>query len=149
MTLEEAIAHCQERAEQCDSCGAEHKQLALWLTELKMLRKHTSLAEIEANPVNRWSLHFSRLVFTMLKSIWASNNALNEEIRFPKLSEKWKARAESYRKEAESLKQPEEKTIDTSWLVHLLICEYDDGLKEAVDEAIRETEEYVKNNTEE
>ena len=84
-----------------------------------------------------------------LKSIWASNNALNEEERFPELAEKWKARAESYRKEAEILKQPEEESIDTSWLAHLLICEYDDGLKEAVDNAIWDTKEYIKTHPEE
>ena len=149
MTLEEAITHCKERAKLCDECGAEHEQLARWLTELKTLRQHTSLAKIREEAMNRENLRFSHFVFTMLKSIWASNNALNEEIRFPKLSEKWKARAESYRKEAEILKQPEEETIDTSWLVHLLICEYDDGLKEEVENAIQETKEYIKNHPEE
>lgn len=149
MTLDEAIAHCNERAEQCDACGAEHKQLAIWLKELKVLRQHTSLAKIKEEAWNRENVRFSHFVFTMLKSIWASNNALNEEERFPKLSEKWKARAESYRKEAEILKQPEEESIDTSWLAHLLICEYDDGLKEAVDNAIWDTKEYIKTHPEE
>ena len=124
-------------------------QLASWLKELKVLRQHTSLAKIKEDALNRENVRFSTFVFSMLKSIWASNNALNEEERFPELSEKWKARAESYHKEAEILKQPEEKSIDASWLVHLLICEYDDGLKEAVDAAVRETEEYIKNNPEE
>ena len=39
MTLEEAIKHCEEVAkEKCDACGAEHKQLAEWLRELKWRR---------------------------------------------------------------------------------------------------------------
>ena len=149
MDLDETIAYYKKQPKRFDDCGLDHEQLALWLTELKMLRKHTSLAEIEANTANRWSLHFTRLVFAMLKSIWASNNALNEEERFPKLSEKWKARAEYYRQEAEGLKNPEETTIEPSWLVHLLLCECDDGLKEEVEKAILETKEYIKNHPEE
>lgn len=40
MTLEEAIKHCEEVADsKCDACGAEHKQLAEWLIELKGRRK--------------------------------------------------------------------------------------------------------------
>ena len=40
MTLEEAILHCKEVAkEKCDNCGAEHKQLAEWLRELKWRRE--------------------------------------------------------------------------------------------------------------
>lgn len=36
MTIEEAIKHCDEVADsKCDKCGAEHKQLAMWLIELK------------------------------------------------------------------------------------------------------------------
>ena len=36
MTLDEAIKHCEEVAEsKCDECGAEHRQLAEWLRELK------------------------------------------------------------------------------------------------------------------
>lgn len=44
MTLEEAIQHCYEVAERlrkdnpCNSCAAEHEQLAHWLEELKKLR---------------------------------------------------------------------------------------------------------------
>lgn len=42
MTIEEAIAHAQEtantRADLCDKCRDEHRQLAEWLTELKLLR---------------------------------------------------------------------------------------------------------------
>ena len=40
MTLDEAIEHCEEVANsKCDSCGAEHKQLAEWLKELKERKK--------------------------------------------------------------------------------------------------------------
>ena len=39
MTLEEAIAHCEEKAKCNNDCGAEHQQLADWLRELKQLRK--------------------------------------------------------------------------------------------------------------
>lgn len=56
MTLDEAIAHCQEKAEElreqpfkekmdiediaiCEECAEEHEQLAEWLEELKELRK--------------------------------------------------------------------------------------------------------------
>lgn len=39
MKLEEAINHCKEVAKsKCDSCGAEHEQLAEWLIELKERR---------------------------------------------------------------------------------------------------------------
>lgn len=39
MTLDEAIKHCLERAEQdCTDCADEHKQLAEWLIELKQFR---------------------------------------------------------------------------------------------------------------
>ena len=37
MTLDEAIEHCEEKAKCGDSCGMEHKQLAEWLKELKIL----------------------------------------------------------------------------------------------------------------
>jgi hypothetical protein len=40
MTLEEAIKHCNEIAEdRCDECGMEHHQLAEWLKELQVYRK--------------------------------------------------------------------------------------------------------------
>ena len=40
MTLNEAIMHCQDVAENCDNeqCAADHLQLANWLQELKELR---------------------------------------------------------------------------------------------------------------
>lgn len=39
MKLEEAIKHCEEVADsKCDACGAEHRQLAEWLKELKERR---------------------------------------------------------------------------------------------------------------
>ena len=39
MTLDEAIQHCEEKAQCGTDCGMEHKQLADWLKELKSLRK--------------------------------------------------------------------------------------------------------------
>ena len=43
MTLEEAIQHAQEVADSrddlCEECRDEHRQLANWLSELKMLRQ--------------------------------------------------------------------------------------------------------------
>lgn len=48
MTLEEAIKHCEEvyREKPTTACGAEHRQLAEWLTELKanMLTKDEAYA---------------------------------------------------------------------------------------------------------
>lgn len=43
MTLDEAIEHCEEVAEEteCKNCAKEHRQLANWLKELKQLRKQT------------------------------------------------------------------------------------------------------------
>ena len=39
MTLDEAIKHCQEVAQQdCTECGKEHERLSLWLTELMAYR---------------------------------------------------------------------------------------------------------------
>lgn len=41
MTLEEAINHCQEVIDNCNNkeCSLDHKQLLLWLKELRCLRK--------------------------------------------------------------------------------------------------------------
>lgn len=69
MTLDEAIKHCEEvahekriesgecisvndleNAEACYECGEDHKQLALWLTELKR-RREADKQELE---INRW-----------------------------------------------------------------------------------------------
>lgn len=38
MLLDEAIQHCDEKSKQCNECGREHAQLAVWLRELKQLR---------------------------------------------------------------------------------------------------------------
>lgn len=38
MTLDEAIKHAEDVASECSACAEEHKQLALWLRELKTLR---------------------------------------------------------------------------------------------------------------
>ena len=37
MKLDEAIQHCKEH-EDCTPCGQEHKQLRLWLEELRERR---------------------------------------------------------------------------------------------------------------
>lgn len=41
MTLDEAIQHCEEVSENCtnEKCSMDHKQLADWLKELKILRE--------------------------------------------------------------------------------------------------------------
>lgn len=41
MTLDEAIKHCKEVAENCNNldCALEHKQLAIWLEELKRFKQ--------------------------------------------------------------------------------------------------------------
>ena len=41
MTIEEAILHAEERAKEasCKECADQHRQLALWLRELKMYRE--------------------------------------------------------------------------------------------------------------
>lgn len=40
MTIEEAITHCENRAEaDCSECAKEHRQLAEWLKELKNKRE--------------------------------------------------------------------------------------------------------------
>ena len=39
MTLEEAIEHCEEKAQGCDACAQEHRQLAMWLKELLERRR--------------------------------------------------------------------------------------------------------------
>ena len=42
MTLDEAIEHCKEKAEElgpCSTCAMEHQQLAAWLEELKRSRR--------------------------------------------------------------------------------------------------------------
>lgn len=43
MTLSEAIKHCEERID-CSECGKENKQLAEWLTELKMMKLRVKTA---------------------------------------------------------------------------------------------------------
>ena len=55
MTLDEAIKHCEEVAEQneeqsCKECANEHRQLAEWLRELEAYRKAEN--EIEQELVN-------------------------------------------------------------------------------------------------
>jgi len=40
MTLQEAIQHCLEKAQGCDECSKEHRQLAEWLMELLEYRRN-------------------------------------------------------------------------------------------------------------
>lgn len=55
MTIDEAITHCEEVADsKCDECGAEHRQLAEWLKELKRLREQILLTEKQAEHFLRW-----------------------------------------------------------------------------------------------
>lgn len=39
MTLEEAIKHCEGKAQGCNDCAQEYRQLAMWLEELLERRK--------------------------------------------------------------------------------------------------------------
>ena len=39
MTIEEAIKHCEEKANGCSECASDHAQLAGWLKELVKLRE--------------------------------------------------------------------------------------------------------------
>ena len=49
MTLDEAIKHAEEVAEEkrCEKCGEEHRQLAEWLKELKQLRETLEIDYID------------------------------------------------------------------------------------------------------
>ena len=50
MNLDEAIAHALERAEGCDECAEEHRQLATWLTELRDIRANRTVLTVHAGP---------------------------------------------------------------------------------------------------
>lgn len=39
MTLKEAIQYCLDKAQGCDECASEHRQLAEWLIELLEYRQ--------------------------------------------------------------------------------------------------------------
>lgn len=39
MNLQEAIQHCLDKAQGCDECASEHRQLAEWLIELLEYRQ--------------------------------------------------------------------------------------------------------------
>ena len=47
MTLEEAIVHCEDVANDrtgcCEDCAEEHRQLAEWLKELKAYKEQTEM----------------------------------------------------------------------------------------------------------
>lgn len=46
MTLDEAIAHAKEKAEQEGECGEEHLQLYQWLKELRVRRQDPTMDRI-------------------------------------------------------------------------------------------------------
>ena len=55
MTLEEAIKHAEELANDiniCSDCREEHRQLAEWLIELKRYRKNTQSVELTIDQYN-------------------------------------------------------------------------------------------------
>lgn len=71
LTLEEAIKHCEEVAEEneskanrieqlhlsgnaegCRECASDHRQLAEWLQELKIYREHTYAEMMQDEEVN-------------------------------------------------------------------------------------------------
>ena len=48
MTLDEAIKHCEEVAgNACVECAEDHRQLAIWLCELRLYRMHGTVAKID------------------------------------------------------------------------------------------------------
>ena len=55
MTLDEAIAHCEEVLESaCGKCAEEHRQLAEWLKELRERRqyeRHETVRQMQENDV--------------------------------------------------------------------------------------------------
>ena len=59
MTLDEAIKHCEDKSVGCGKCADEHRQLAEWLKELKLLR------QLNANSVKQKGIFD---VFTVFKS---------------------------------------------------------------------------------
>ena len=67
MTLDEAIRHCEEVAEnRCDECGMEHRQLSEWLKELKERRE----ADGEKNRTDNLPLSWEELKSMQGKPIW-------------------------------------------------------------------------------
>ena len=53
MTLDEAIQHCEEKAQCGTACGMEHKQLAEWLKELMNLRNEVDRLREESSRNSR------------------------------------------------------------------------------------------------
>jgi hypothetical protein len=78
MTLDEAIKHCEEKAQQCGDCGKDHAQLAEWLKELKRLK--------EAEVVEMWVARGMRgelnLFFhkPVLDTVWIDKVTYTEDI---------------------------------------------------------------------
>ena len=56
MTIQEAIIHCEEKAQQCNKCSEEHRQLANWLKELSEYHKYGTVEECREAMENqrRW-----------------------------------------------------------------------------------------------
>ena len=64
MMIDEAINHCKEVSDsKCDSCSAEHKQLAEWLIELKE-RRESNKCVYDKLKVERAMVDDSRFLFS-------------------------------------------------------------------------------------
>lgn len=68
MTLDEAIKHCEEKVD-CTECGMQHKQLAEWLKELKVLRERGS--------VDQCIIHLRRNGYIVKK--WTENMQVDSD----------------------------------------------------------------------
>ena len=90
MTLDEAIKHAEEVAEEkeeqaweaqlqeeyitCKDCAAEHRQLAEWLKELKQLRKQTK--------TGYWIDNFNGTIYCSCCHIWFHNDGMFSYIHY-------------------------------------------------------------------
>ena len=67
MSIDEAISHCLERANQdCSKCSMEHKQLAEWLIELKDRRASDNPDKPETIKHGHWFCKLSRCRFAFV-----------------------------------------------------------------------------------
>lgn len=68
MTLEEAIEHCKQKADElsiCNKdCSLEHKQLAIWLSELKAIKEKYE----KTNSTNNMKQYIIRTICAILLS---------------------------------------------------------------------------------
>ena len=128
MTLDEAIEHAEEVAEinqtiadntdddnwmdiaQCEKCAAEHKQLAEWLKELKLLREQTRWIPVS----ERWPEEYKRVIvsdvflddiyigeFIDAEESWGGKHFINEHGMHSKSVEAWMPLPEPYPAESE------------------------------------------------